>query len=75
MKSRLSLKKSVISDQKAWQNPQKYGKILSTKIIQNYQLERISYGNILSNNSKEEKTLKSNSCFMKEYSVGKHLKR
>jgi hypothetical protein len=31
--------------------------------------------NILSNNTKEEKTLKSIYCFMKEYSVGKHLKK
>ncbi|MDP4182695.1 MAG: hypothetical protein Q8942_16605 [Bacillota bacterium] len=31
--------------------------------------------NILSNNTKEEKTLKSISCFMKEYSVGRHLKK
>lgn len=34
-----------------------------------------SHMNILTENTSEEKTLKSISCFFKEYSVGKHLKK
>lgn len=51
----MNLEKSIIFDHKASQNPQKYGRILPTKIIQNYQLERIRNMNILSNNTKKEK--------------------